>query len=296
MTADTIIDNDTSVDLELLEDFFQNAPVGFVMTEADGVPATYNRAFAVLAQLPWPERVPVPAFRPQPMPTIPADGTPVTDIPIIIPGSTRRLLANALTRPDGRTLWVIRPDLRHAIPSVDEDPTEYLRPTPELIAENDALAWAEELGAATDVRPIIRAFSPEQAERRQRELDEFITNAPAAIHLVDVRGNVMYANAIDLAVAGFADEPELFVGGAVRGAYAEPAVLEDLLGRWDSGLATLNFRARLVNRAGAVLPVVIFSNSRFDDGGFRNTRDVVFVDPELNTPPTRTRRFTWPQD
>ncbi|MEO7193519.1 MAG: hypothetical protein ABIZ05_01655 [Pseudonocardiaceae bacterium] len=308
MSGNTVLKTYLFADLESLEDLFQNAPVGFLLTDSAGVPVTYNRAFALLTNLPWPERLSALEFRllaadgggSVNVPAMVAAETPVTDLAVSVDGSARTLLVNASAQMDGGRLagvrWVVRPDLRQAIPSVDDDPTEYLLPTAELIGENDALAWAARLSDSTDVRPTVRSFTTEEAVRRQRELDNFIMYAPAAVHLIDVRGTVLSANATDLAVAGFVDEPDQFIGGDIRRVYAEQAVLEDLLGRWDSDLPTLNFRARLVNRTGAVLPVVIFSNSRFVDGEFRNTRDVVFVDPDLDTPPTRTRRFHWPHD
>jgi hypothetical protein len=311
VSSRTLTETGRFSDLETLEDLFRNAPVGFLLSDPEGVPLTYNRAYSLLTGAPWPQAPSVPAL---PVLLAPredgvdvraalAAGEAVVDLPVTVTGpngAERTLLVNALARlRDGEVAavrWVIRPDLRQAIPSIDDDPTEYLLPTPELVAQNDALSWAAELGADDEVGPAVEAYTDEQAARRLDELDDFIMNTPAAVHLVDIRGAVLSSNHIDTAVAGFADAPEEFLGIQVRRAYADQSVLQDLLGRWDSGLPTLNFRARLVNRQGGVAPVVIFSSSRIDGGRFLNTRDVVFLDPDPQTPPTPTRRFAWPQD
>ncbi len=311
MSSRTLAETGRFADLETLEDLFHNAPVGFLLSDPEGFPLTYNRAYALLADVPWPEQLPGPRFTA--MLAERADGGSVraaleageaiTDLSVTVTdekGAARTLLVNAAPRVHNGEVtairWVVRPELHQAIPSIDDDPTDYLIPTPELVAQNDSLAWAAELGAATDVRPIVEGYTDEQAADRLAELDDFIMDTPAAVHLIDLRGAVLSSNHIDTAVAGFADAPEEFLGIQVRHAYADPSVLEDLLGRWDGDQPTLNFRARLVNRQGGVLPVVIFSNSRMDGGRFLNTRDVVFVDPDPQTPPTPTRRFAWPQD
>ena len=300
-----------TVRLEQSEDFFQNAPVGFVLTGLDGTARTYNRAFSRLAGWPWPESPASAVFRP----VSPDSGDPVDvsgllaqdqvvfDLPVAMrPHSAQRpLLANASAlRDDAGHLcavrWILRPDLRHAIPSIENDPTDYLLPGPDLVFDNDAARWADELGADDDVRPAVRAMDDTQAAQRQDELDDFIKHAPAAIHFVGLRGTVLRSNDIDLAVAGYSDAPQEFIGSEVRHAYADQSLLEDILGRWDEGRPSMNLRARLVSRDGTVAPVVIFSTSRIADGAFQNTRDVVFPDADPNSSPTRTRHFSWPSN
>lgn len=230
-------------------------------------------------------------------------GESVSDLTVSIRAATGReqaLLANASAYQNGDQLasvrWVVRPFLHKSIPSINDDPTDYLLPSSKLIAQNDAALWAARLGPDTDVRPIVRSLSEIQARRRYAQLDDFITNAPAAIHLIDLRGTVLRSNKIDLAVAGYAEAPEEFIGSDVRCVYADHTVLEDLLGRWDSNRPTLNFRARLISRNGNEVRVVIYSNSRIIDGEFQNTRDVVMLDRDINAEPTPTRRFHWPRD
>jgi PAS domain-containing protein len=281
--------------LEQLDDLFENASVGFALSDAQGRVIRGNRALRLL----------VGGAPPADLAGATADGAliarliarldaaePVTDEPAALrtaDGGLREVLidATAHTGADGRPdriRWLVRPRLTGATPSVDELDG----------ADNDAVRWARELGPDSDVPPDLAGLPDAELRERLELLEDFFQHVPAAIHLIGLRGIVLRANRLDLAVAGHAEDPGRYLGHHVKPYYDDQTVLEDLFGRWDLGRPIVNFRSRLVGASGGKLAVVIFSNSRVVDGRFRNTRCVVFPDPDQSAPPTPTRRFRWP--
>jgi PAS domain-containing protein len=287
-----------SAELERLEDLFENASVGFALTDPAGNLLRRNRAFGLLTGSAPRDAGggPTPLAHYFARPDLPGwligmltQNQPVTDEPAVLnglDGRQRQVIVDATARTgsDGRleaVRWVLRPQLDGATPSLDD-------------GENDAVRWARAVSPASDLRVDLSSLSEPEAEARLRELEDFFQNVPAAIHLIGLRGIVLRANRLDLAVAGHSAHPESYLGHHVKPYYADQTVLEDLFGFWDKGNPIVNFRSRLVGASGADLGVVIFSNSRIVDGQFRNTRCVVFPDPDQSAPPTATRRFRWP--
>lgn len=287
-----------NAELDRLEDLFENASVGFALSDPAGNLLRRNRAFGLLTGGGPRDTAQHPAslahyFADADLPgrligSLARDRA-VADEPALLSGldgQQRQAIVDATARTgvDGRleaVRWVLRPRLDGATPSLDE-------------SENDAVRWARAVSTGSDLPARLPALSAAEAEARQRELEDFFQNVPAAIHLIGMRGIVLRANRLDLAVAGHSTDPERYLGHHVKPYYEDQTVLEDLFGFWDRGSPIVNFRSRLIGASGGRLGVVIFSNSRIVDGQFRNTRCVVFPDVDQSAPPTATRMFRWP--
>jgi PAS domain S-box-containing protein len=115
------------------------------------------------------------------------------------------------------------------------------------------------------------------------DLYDFFLNAPIGLHILDRNYVIRMANEADLRITGYNADPSAYVGRRITEIHADTEAVSDIMNRWASGQPLVNFRARLLCRDGSEQPVVIHSNSRFQDGDFLNTR--CFAYPDLKTTP-----------
>jgi PAS domain S-box-containing protein len=116
----------------------------------------------------------------------------------------------------------------------------------------------------------------DQLDDRLAELYDFIQNAPIGVHVVKADGTIHFANGADLAIAGYDDAPEGYVGHHIAEFHSEQAVIEEMLDRLSSGQPLINHPAVMKRADGQTIPVVVYSSPRFEDGQFVNTRCFTF--------------------
>jgi PAS domain S-box-containing protein len=117
-----------------------------------------------------------------------------------------------------------------------------------------------------------------QLDDRLSELYDFFQNAPIGVHVVDPEGMIRFANGADLELAGFADNPDGYIGHHIAEFHSEQAVIDDMLERLLGGRPLIEQRATLLRSDGDTTPVVIYSSPRFEDGRFLHTRCFTFPD------------------
>lgn len=119
------------------------------------------------------------------------------------------------------------------------------------------------------------------------DLYDFFLNAPIGLHILDRDYVIKMANEADLRITGYDSDPSAYVGRRISEIHADTQTAKDIMVQFASGEPLLNFRARLRRRDGSEQPVVIHSNSRFQNGDFLNTRCFAF--PELKSAPRDER-------
>src|SRR5580765_7869477 len=119
------------------------------------------------------------------------------------------------------------------------------------------------------------------------DLYDFFLNAPVGLHILDRNYVIRMANEADLRITGYNADPSSYLGRRITEIHADTEAVSDIMNQWASGQPLVNFRARLLCRDGSEQPVVIHSNSRFQDGDFLNTR--CFAYPDLKTAPPDER-------
>ncbi len=119
------------------------------------------------------------------------------------------------------------------------------------------------------------------------DLYDFFLNAPIGLHILDRDYVIKMANQADLRITGYDSDPSAYVGRRITEIHADTQTANDVMAQWASGTPLFNFRARLRSRDGSEEKVVIYSNSRFQDGDFFSTRCFAF--PELKTVPRDQR-------
>jgi PAS domain S-box-containing protein len=105
-----------------------------------------------------------------------------------------------------------------------------------------------------------------------RELEDFFENGLVGLHLVGPDGTILRANRAELAMMGYLNRPEDYVGRHIAGFHVEKRVIDDMLERLLDDRPLSRHPARLVARDGTVRSVLIDSSSRFEGGRFLNTR------------------------
>ena len=123
---------------------------------------------------------------------------------------------------------------------------------------------------------------------RLGELYDFFLNAPIGLNVLGPDGVIRLANQTDLRLAGYADEPEAYIGHRVTEFVADPERGE-VQPYWSGG-SLANYRATIRRRDGALQPVVIHANARVKNGTLMSTRCFTFPDPAAplrDLPPSR---------
>jgi PAS domain-containing protein len=101
-------------------------------------------------------------------------------------------------------------------------------------------------------------------------LEGYFDRAQVGLHIVGGDGVIIRANRADCAVI---DVPHAdYIGRSITDFHADEAVIADMLERLLDDRPLINYTASLKARGGTNVPVVICSNSRWQDGTFANTR------------------------
>jgi len=114
------------------------------------------------------------------------------------------------------------------------------------------------------------------ARDHERELADFLDNAPIPLHSVGPDGTILRANRAELDLLGYA--PPEYIGRHMAEFHVDPSLADSLLGRLLMGEIIRDFPARLRCKDGSVRKVLIDSRSLWENGRFIHsfcfTRDV----------------------
>jgi PAS domain S-box-containing protein len=107
-------------------------------------------------------------------------------------------------------------------------------------------------------------------QQRNRELTDFIENAPIGLHWVGLDGTILWANQAELDMLGYAKEE--YIGHHIAEFHADPPVIQDMLKRLQARASLRNYAARLCASDGSIRHVLINSNVLWDGDRFVHTR------------------------
>jgi two-component system, cell cycle sensor histidine kinase and response regulator CckA len=114
------------------------------------------------------------------------------------------------------------------------------------------------------------------ARDHERELADFLDNAPIPLHCVGPDGTILRANRAELDLLGYG--PPEYIGRHMAEFHVDPSLADNLLGRLLMGEIIRDFPARLRCKDGSVRKVLIDSRSLWENGRFIHsfcfTRDV----------------------
>ena len=102
------------------------------------------------------------------------------------------------------------------------------------------------------------------------ELAQFLENAPIALHWVGPDGTILWANAAELRLLGYARDE--YIGHNLTEFYVDESVIRDILHRLKAGEEFREYEARLRAKDGSIRYVAITSNVYWDEGRFVHTR------------------------
>ena len=98
----------------------------------------------------------------------------------------------------------------------------------------------------------------------EKELFDFLENAPHAIDTIDASGRILWANQFELALLGYA--PEEYIGHDLAEFHADAGTFAKILARLQQGTTLAEEPARLRCKDGSIRDVLITSNVRYEDG------------------------------
>ena len=105
---------------------------------------------------------------------------------------------------------------------------------------------------------------------REKELSDFLDNAPQAIDSIDAAGNIVWANQFELDLLGYAASD--YIGHNVSEFHADTAMLQPILERLRAGRALTEEPGQLRCKDGSIRDVLITSNVRWESGRFIYSR------------------------
>ena len=105
---------------------------------------------------------------------------------------------------------------------------------------------------------------------RERELADFAENAPHPLHSVGRDGRILWANAAELELLGYAADE--YVGHEIQEFHVDADAIGAILRRLQAGETLRGRPSRMRRRDGSILDVVIDSNAVWEDGVFVRTR------------------------
>lgn len=106
--------------------------------------------------------------------------------------------------------------------------------------------------------------------RRERELTDFVENAPVGIHWVDPDGTILWANQEELDMLGYGREE--YTGHCVVEFHVDREVAEDILEKLNANVPLKDRAARLRHKDGSIRHVLISCNVYREDGRFIHSR------------------------
>ncbi|MGH8629629.1 MAG: PAS domain-containing protein, partial [Burkholderiales bacterium] len=104
----------------------------------------------------------------------------------------------------------------------------------------------------------------------ERGFRDFVENAPVALHWAGSDGRILWANAAELALLGYAAHE--YVGHHIAEFHADPHTAERILAMLQANTPLHDHEARLRCRDGSIRNVLISSNAYFRDSRFIHTR------------------------
>jgi PAS domain S-box-containing protein len=117
---------------------------------------------------------------------------------------------------------------------------------------------------------MARRGAEETLRRRERDLKDFVENASVGLHWVGPDGVIVWANAAEMALLGYA--PDEYIGHHIAEFYADPEIAESLLFRLATNHDVREFEVRLRARDGSIKHVLLDSSVFVDNGKFVHTR------------------------
>jgi PAS domain S-box-containing protein len=106
--------------------------------------------------------------------------------------------------------------------------------------------------------------------RAEKELTDFVENAPLGLHWVGADGTILWANQAELDLLGFSRDE--YIGQNITDFHADRQVIDSILDRLTKGEELHEVEARLRAKDGAIKHVVVSSNVLFEEGRFIHTR------------------------
>ena len=130
----------------------------------------------------------------------------------------------------------------------------------------------DQLRAITILQQKAQALEAEveRAKEAERELSDFVENAPEGLHTVGPDGTIIWANKSELDLLGYADDE--YIGHHIAEFHADQEVIDDILRRLQAGEQLQDREARLRCKDGSIKHVLVNSNVLWRDGEFLRTR------------------------
>jgi PAS domain S-box-containing protein/excisionase family DNA binding protein len=133
-----------------------------------------------------------------------------------------------------------------------------------------AIAQLQQKAQSLEAEIAHRKEVEEALSRRERELADFVDNAPVGLHKAGPDGTILWANQAESDLLGYSIDE--VVGRQVTEFHADAGVIAELLKKLRAGEAVENLPARLRCKNGCIKHVLISSNACFEEGQVAYTR------------------------
>jgi len=132
------------------------------------------------------------------------------------------------------------------------------------------IALLQQKAVALEAEVAKREESERLLRRREWELEDFLANAVEGVHRIGPSQEILWANKAELSMLGYT--PEEYIGHHIAEFHVDREVVEDILGKLQSGEPIYDYPARLRCKDGSVKYVEIHSNALIENGELVHTR------------------------
>ncbi len=135
---------------------------------------------------------------------------------------------------------------------------------------NLKLVKLEQKARSLEAEVARRIEAESTLRQREKELTDFFDNSAEGLHRVGPDGTILWANKAELSMLGY--RAEEYIGKHITYFHVDPAVIEGILAKLNSGETIYDYPARLWCKNRSIKHVVINSNACFENGQLRYTR------------------------
>jgi PAS domain S-box-containing protein len=115
-----------------------------------------------------------------------------------------------------------------------------------------------------------RKQAEDELRRKQKELADFIENAPTGMHWVGPDGQILWANQAELDMLGYTSEE--YIGYPINDFHTDQCAISDILKRLTDNETLHDYAAQLRCKDGSIRHVLIDSNVLWENNKFIHTR------------------------
>ena len=184
---------------------------------------------------------------------------------------------------------------RHVKDFLGDDAYAFIKPFMEKAFSGTAISYEAEIPFRQGLKCIEATYTPDfdasgkvkgymglikdvtdkkyfenQLQKKQEELEDYVSNATVGMHWVDESGKIIWANKAELDMLGYTSEE--YIGHSIREFHADRELIDDILNRLKNKETVNQYEAVMKCKDRSFRTILINSNVLWENGRFVHSR------------------------